>query len=67
MKWAGEEDSPNSHGKIQAYHALEEAAMEMTGYGLLGWFLRQKQAWIPGCPSCIGKGMGPLKLAPPCL
>ncbi len=33
MKWAGEEDSPSSHGEIQAYHALEEAAMAMTGYG----------------------------------
>ncbi len=32
MKWAGE-DSPSNHGEIQAYRALEEAAMAMTGYG----------------------------------
>ncbi len=31
IKWAGE-DSSSSHG-VQAYHALEEAAMAMTSYG----------------------------------
>jgi len=28
MKWAGKEDSPSSHGDIQANHVLEEAAMD---------------------------------------
>ena len=52
IKWV-RQDSPN-RGEIQAYHALEEAAMVMTEYGWFQIYVKTSKDSVT--PSEIRKG-----------